>query len=91
MGGTGGLTALGYVGNFDANQICSNATGASGDGHVAHGDTFTYGPNAFAFAVPPNTEYHIAVIEAVSGSIVHPGQGCSYSLLVEPGVCPAGF
>jgi hypothetical protein len=88
LGGTGGLTALGYVGSFDADQICGNATGAAGDGHVPHGGTFAYGPNAFAFAVPAKTDYHVAVIEAVSGSIVHPGHGCSYSLLIEPGVCP---
>lgn len=87
LGGIGGLTALGYVGHFDPGQLCQNAVGASGDGHVPHGSTFTYGPNAFSFAVPAKTDYHIAVIEAVSGSIVHPSHGCAYSLLVEPATC----
>lgn len=90
LGGTGGLTALGYVGSFDATQVCSNALGASGDGHVPHGEVFSYGPNAFSFSVPAKTNYQIAVIEAVSGSIVHPGHVCTYSLLVEPGVCLDG-
>ena len=89
LGGIGGLTALGYVGAFDASDVCGNAIGASGDGNIPHGGSFTYAPNAFSFAVPAGADYHVAVIEAVSGSIVHPGHGCTYSLLVEPGTCPA--
>ena len=88
LGGRGGLTALAYIGSFDAGQVCANASGASGDGNVAHGDVFGYGANAFSFAVPAQTTYHVAVIEAVSGSIAYPGHRCTYSLLIEPGACP---
>lgn len=87
FGGIGGLTALGYVGDFDPGQICTHAIGASGDAHVPRDGTEA--PNGFSFEVPGGAEYHIAVIEAVSGSIVHPGDGCTYSLLVSPGTCSA--